>query len=311
MAQEKLGQIGIGALGQHFAARFLKAFGQVLVHDVDRGKVLALEARGATAAASSRALAAESDIVLLSLPSPGAVRSVMLGDDGVLAGARPDTLVIDTSSIDPLTVETVHAAANARGVRYLEAPLTSAAPGSPGIEAARNGTFTVLIGGEVADFERGRPVLDLIGETLIHLGPAGSASVMKLISNSIAEIYTLAVAEGLAVAAAAGFSAERTLEVLSQSVARGYVLDEDLRPRVMARDFEPGFTVDLIYKDMRLAGELAQRLRVPMLLNGVTLEVFQALRAKGRGHMDHNEVVNLIAEQAGVDIHEPREREAD
>lgn len=306
MAQEKLGQIGIGALGQHFAVNFLKAFGQVLVHDVDRDKEQALVARGATAAASSRALASDSDIVLLSLPSPEAVKSVMLGEDGVLAGARPSTLVIDTSSIDPVTVETVHAAAKAREVRYLEAPLTSAASGSPGIEAARRGTFTVLIGGEEADFERGRPVLDLIGETLIHLGPAGSASVMKLISNSIAETYTLAVAQGLALAAAAGFSAERTLEVLSQSVARGYVLDEDIRPRVLGRDFEPGFTVDLIHKDMRLAGELAQRLGVPLSLNQVTLEVFETLRARGHGHVDHNAVFGLVAELASVDIYEPR-----
>ena len=311
MAQLNVGQIGIGALGQHFAASLLKAFGKVLVHDIDPDKLRALEEQGATTESSSRALATASDIVLLSLPSPDAVKSVMLGEDGVLAGARADTLIIDTSSIDPVTVKTVYEAAKAHGVRYLEAPLTSAASGSPGIEAARNGTFTVLIGGDAADFERAKPVLDLIGDTLIHLGPAGAGSVMKLISNSIAEVYTLAVAEGLAVAAAAGFSAEKALEVLSQSVARGYVLDEDIRPRVLRRDFEPGFTVDLIYKDMRLAGELAQRLRVPMLLNHVTLEVFQTLRANGRGHVDHNEVVNLVAEQAGVDLYEPREREID
>ena len=305
----RIGQIGIGALGQHFAANLLKAFGQVLVHDVDRDRQQALEAEGATAASSSAALAAESDIVLLSLPSPEAVKSVMLGEDGVLSGARADTLVIDTSSIDPVTVETVYEAAKARGVRYLEAPLTSAAPGSPGIEAARNGSFTVLVGGDAADFERAKPVLDLIGERLIYLGPAGSGSVMKLISNSIAEVYTLAVAEGLAVAAAAGFSAERALEVLCQSVARGYVMDEDIRPRVLQRDFKAGFTVDLIYKDMRLAGELAQRLRVPMLLNSVTLAVFQTLRAQGRGQMDHNDVVNLVAELAGVDLYQPGARE--
>ena len=217
------GQIGVGRVGRQFATRLLEAMGGPVVHDLDRERLRSLERQGARVAESAMALANEADVILLSLPSPDAVESVVLGPDGLLAGAREGALVIDTSTIDPFTVRRLYEAAADRGVAYLEAPLTSAATGSPGTEAARLGTFTVLAGGDQAAFVRAKPVLDVLGDRIYHLGPAGSGSVMKLVSNQIAAAVSLATAEGLALAAAAGFELETSLEVLCHSVARSYV----------------------------------------------------------------------------------------
>lgn len=309
MANLRYGQIGVGALGHHFALKLHQTFEALTVFDIDAERMASLEGQGIELAHSAQEVAARSDVVVLSLPNPPAVEAVMCGEHGVLAGAAAHALVIDTSSIDPDTSRRMHAAAARCEVDYLEAPLTSAQPGSAGIDAARDGSFTVLAGGETADFERSRPVLELFGNRLLHLGPVGSGSVMKLISNQISGISYIAIAEGIALAAAAGFPAETTLDVLGQSVARSYAVDYDLGPRVRARDYSPSFTTDLMHKDQHLAAELARRLKVPMPLNALAVETYQVLRAKGRGGLQCIDVVNLVAETAGVDIYEPVARD--
>ena len=253
MSKLRYGQVGVGSLGHHFARRLRETFGALTIHDIDADRVASLNVPGIGVAASAKTLAAESDVMVLSLPNPGAVEAVMCADDGVLAGAAAHSLVIDTSSIDPDTSRRMHAAATEREVRYLEAPLTSAHPGSAGVAAAKDGSFTALVGGEAADLEDARPVLEVFAHRVIHLGAVGSGSVMKLISNQISGISYIAIAEGLALAAAAGFPAETTLDVLKDTVARSYALDDDLAPRVRARDYSPAFTTDLMYKDHRLA----------------------------------------------------------
>ena len=303
MAKEKIGQIGLGALGSHFARRLIENFAELLVLDIDARKVDRATQSGATAATSARDLAAGADIILLSLPNPAAVRSVLLNADSVLEGARPGTLVIDTSTIDPATSRTLHDAAAAREVSYLDAPVTSGEPGAAGTEGARTGTLTFLVGGEAADYARAEPVLRVLGTRLHHLGPAGAGSIMKLISNHIAGITTMAVAEGVVLAAAAGFPAEQMLEVCRSTVAQSYVMEDDVRSRVVGRDFEPGFTVDLYHKDLNLTAELGRALNVPLLYNQLTLEMFQMMRAQGRGQKSHVDCVNFLAELAGVDIY--------
>ena len=309
MVQEKLGQIGLGAVGAHFAAHLLKANGHLVVHDLVDDKVQQLVRQGAVAAASPMALAAQSDIVVLSLPSPEAVESVLLGADGVFDGAGPGALIIDLSTIDPFTCEKLDQAARKRGVSYIDAPVTSGAAVGAGVAGAEAGTMTILVGGDDAAVERARPVLGQLGGEVFHLGPVGSGSVLKLVTNHISGIINLAVAEALSLAAAAGFSAAKVIEVSERSVANSYVLKEIIAPRIARRDFEPGFTVDLMHKDHRLAGELAQRLKVPMLLNQLAVEMYQMMRSQGRGQKDHAEVVNFLAELAGVDIYDPGERQ--
>ena len=304
----RIGQIGLGALGIHFARRLHAWAGHLRVLDLDAGKMRAARGFGATTARSARDLAARSDIVLLSLPDPDAVRAVMLGAQGVLAGARPGALVIDTSTLDPWTSEAMHAAAAEKKVGYLDAPVSSGEPGFAGAEAAKAGNFTFLVGGRKADFKAARPVMEALGSRIHHLGPSGSGSVMKLVSNHIAGITTWAVAEGLALSAGCGVPASEAMEVLGGTVASSYVLEDDVRPRVEAGDFEPGFSTDLYHKDLRLAWELGQGVGVPLIFNQLAMEMFQFMRSQGRGGRSQIDCVNYMAELAGVDLRDPPSR---
>ena len=302
----RLGQVGLGSVGRHFASHLLRLAGALTVHDKDPERVRVLAQEGAAAAGSARAVASASDVVVLSLPDPGTCRSVMLGADGVLAGAARGALVIDTSTIDPRTSRELHEAARERGIQYLDAPVTTSRPGGGGSEGAKAASVTFLVGGDADAFARARPVLERLSYRAFHLGPPGSGSIVKLVTNHISGIFNLAVAEGLALAAAAGITAERMIEVTEDSVAKCYILSELIAPRLRSRDFSPGFSIDLMHKDHRLAGELARELNVPVLLNQVALELYQMMRSAGRGGRDHVDAVNFAAEMAGVDLHAPR-----
>ena len=311
MAKDRrIGQIGLGALGLPFARRLHEAFGTLRVFDIAPRRVEAARRFGAKIARSPRDLAARSDVVLLSLPDPEAVRAVMEGGRGVLAGAKPGTVVIDTSTVDPWTSEAMAAAALERKIGYLDAPVTSGEPGFAGVEAAKSGTFTVLVGGRKGDFRAARPILEILAKRIEYLGPSGSGSVMKLISNHIAGISTWAVAEGLALAAACGVPALRAMDVLGGTVAASYVMSDDVRPRVESGDFEPGFSVDLYHKDLRLTGELGRGLNVPLMFNQLAMEMFQVMRSQGRGGKSQMDCVNFMAELARVDLSNPPGRAA-
>ena len=305
----RLGVIGLGMVGSHYARHLQAAAGRVVVYDRDPARLAAATAAGATAAASPAEVARGADVMVLSLPSPEASRAVMLADDGVLAGAGAGALVIDASTIDPETCIALYAAAKARGVGYLETPISGGEPGEAGTEGAAAATVTFMVGGDEADFERARPALGVLGSHTLYLGPAGSGSIAKLISNQIAGLINLVMAEAFTLGAAAGFGYEELLDVFALTDARSFMLTEYIAPRLRRRDFEPGFTCDLMYKDHRLAAELAHRLGVPMPLNALALETYQSLRATGGGGKDLTEVINLLGRLGGADIYRPRPRE--
>ena len=301
----RVGLIGLGAVGHHFATHLLTAYGRLTAHDIAPEAVARAADAGARTVASPREVATASDVVILSLPSPDAVEEVMRGEAGVLAGARAWALVIDTSTVGPETSRAIEAAARARGVDYLDAPITTAQAGGASTEGAAAGTATFLVGGTADAFARARPFLKLLGHSAHHLGPSGAGSVVKLITNHISGIELLIYAEAQAIASSAGVSAEALLDVVDDTIAKSYVLRELVDPRVRARDFEPGFSIDLMHKDHRLAGELARAGGVEAPFNDLALELWERMRAAGRGGKDHVEAVNFIAEMAGVDIHDP------
>ncbi|MGH6952928.1 MAG: NAD(P)-dependent oxidoreductase [Alphaproteobacteria bacterium] len=311
MADEKLGQvglIGLGMIGRHYAAHLLKANGQLVAFDLDPGRLGEVTRKGAESARSPKDLATRARIIVLSLPSPTAVKDALAGTDGVLSGAAPGTLIIDTSTIDPDSCVAMHRASGERDVAYVEAPLSGGEPGGAGTEGAKAANVTFMVGGDRQDYERARPVLEALGRHSFYLGPAGSGATAKLISNHIAGLINLVVAEGFVLGAAAGFSFETLLEVFQGTDARSFMMMEYIAPRLKRRDFEPGFSVDLMHKDHRLAGELGQRLHVPRLFNQLALEMYQLLRSQNRGGSDLTEAFNYLAGLANVDLYEPRNR---
>jgi 3-hydroxyisobutyrate dehydrogenase-like beta-hydroxyacid dehydrogenase len=302
-----VGLVGLGIMGKIYAGHLLAAGRSVVGCDVQPRGLESLAARGLHVAATAREVAARAGVVILALPNPDALRAAVLGDDGLLAGTPRAKLVIDLSTADPFTCRELHECARAQGIDYLEAPVSGGEPLSAGMEGAKAANITFMVGGERHAFERAIPTLSLLGKHWFYLGPAGCGAIVKLISNLISGVNNLVAAEGFVLGAAAGIPWETLVEVFKHTDAKSYQMTDYMEPRMKRRDFDPGFTVDLQYKDLRLAGELGHRLKVPLLFNDLALQVYQVLRAAGRGGRDLTEALNLMGEWAGVEYHRPRE----
>jgi 3-hydroxyisobutyrate dehydrogenase-like beta-hydroxyacid dehydrogenase len=299
LGSSSVGLLGLGAIGEIYCGHLLRAFPELCAFDLDPGK---LSRCGARAAVSARELGASCELVVVSLPDPAAVRAALAGPDGLLEGARPGAVVLDTSTVSPATSREMHALAAERGVGYLDAPVSGGEPFATGVDGARAASMTFMVGGDPGAFERARPAMEVLGSRWLHLGPSGSGSTVKLISNLCSGIHALVAAEAFALGAACGFTPERLVEVFQHTDAKSFFMTDYVVPRVERRDVSPGFTVDLQLKDHRLAEELAHEHRVPLPFNALASQVWQQLRAHGRGRNDVTDAVFFAAEQAGVGL---------
>ncbi len=306
MIDKSVGLVGLGVLGKIFLGHLQKSCPELAVFDIDAAAVKGAEDRGAISAASAAELARRSELVVLSLPSPAAVESVMLGALGVLAGAQAGLVVLDLSTIDPFTAKRVYLAAREQEVSYLDSPVSGGAPGGAGTDGARHANISFMVSGDEAALEAARPVMELLGERILYMGPSGAGSTVKLISNLVAGLHNLVAAEAFVLAAAAGITPERLLEVFDGTDAKSFWLEHYFAPRIARQDFDPGFSVDLQYKDHVLAEKLAQELRIPLILNQLAIQIYQMIRARGDGSKDLVEAVNFLGGLAGVDITNPR-----
>ena len=306
MTAEPVGQLGLGVIGRLYAGHLVRQGRSVVVYDIAPERMQALVALGATAATSPRDLGSRVGTVVVSLPNPPAVQAALAGDDGLLAGMARGGLVIDASTVDPVTSRRMYALASERGIGYLDAPVSGGEPMSAGEVGARKANVSFIVGGDAADFERARPTMALLGKRFFHVGGPGAGSTVKLISNLMAGLHNLVAAEGFALGAAAGFTPEQLLEVFDGTDARSYHLTDYAAPRLAARDFEPGFSIDLQHKDHRLAGELGRSLDVPLPLNDLALQLYERIRAEGDGAKDIVEAFRFYGRLANVDIYAPR-----
>ena len=302
MGISHVGQIGLGAVGHHFAQHLLRQYDELTVFDIDPSRVEAIQTLGATPAESIKTLAIRCDTILLSLPHPNAVRNVIGTPHGLVTTAKPGALIVDCSTIDPDTSRWANEQCDLAKLRYVEAPVTSAAPGGGSTAGVKAGNVTFLVGGEDSAVEAARELFELLGERYLHIGPVGAGSIMKLVTNHISGVITLAVAEGMVLAAAAGFPADQSLDIIKHSVADNYVLNHILATRIRQADYTPGFAVDLIHKDHLLAAKLGEALTVPLHFNQLAAETFQLMRAQGLGGTDHAFCVQYLADLARVDL---------
>ena len=286
-AERRLGLIGLGTVGGRLAARLLERFGALAVLDRDDEQIARACARGAQAEAAPRELGNACDVVLLSLPSPVAVREVMEGPRGLLGGLREGAIVVDTSTLDPDASVEWATRSEERGAHYLDAPITCSVTPGGGTAAAAGGELTFLVGGSRAAFDAVRDVFEALGRRFHHLGPPGSGSVMKLVSNHISGIQTLAIAEALNLAEACGFPAERTLEICSDTVAASYVLDSIVKARLESSANTTHFAIELMAKDHRLAESLAEKHGLELPLNRRAVELCDDMCATGYARRDN------------------------
>ncbi len=294
----RLGFIGLGNLGAHLARSLLRAGFTVTVHDLERARADGLIAAGAAWAATPRQVAGEADSVITCLPSPAAVATVVEASDGVLAGLRPGGAWIDMSTNDPDEVRRLATSAAARGIACLEAPVTG------GVHKAASGEITVLVGGDLAVFEAHRPAFAAMGGKVLHVGPLGSASVVKVVTNMLAFVHLVAVGEALMLAKRGGIDLAKAFEAIAASSGNSFVHETESRV-ILSGSYDIGFTMDLACKDLGLAHRLGAAFGVPLELAGLVEQIFLRARARYGGSAWSPMVVKLLEDSLGTELRAP------
>jgi 2-hydroxy-3-oxopropionate reductase len=231
-------------------------------------------------------------VVITMLPDSPDVEAVALGEDGIYATARPGTLHVDMSTIRPDVARRLAAVGRDRGLRVLDAPV------SGGQQGAVDGTLSIMVGGEAADVADARPVLDALGTTVVHVGPAGAGQTVKAANQLIVGGTLELVAEALVFLEAAGVDTRAAVQVLAGGLAGSTVLDRK-GPAMLARDFTPGFRVALHHKDMGIVTSAAREAGVVIPLGAVVAQLLASLDAQGHGALDHSALLELVEQLSG------------
>jgi len=275
------------------AKNLLKAGYPLVVHSRSRGPVDEIARAGAKVGSSPCDVAAQSDVLITMLPNSPDVELVALGRDGIIEGARPGLLFVDMSTISPIVSKKVGEALAAKSVKMLDAPV------SGGEKGAVDGALSIMVGGDKAVFDAVLPIFQAMGKTITHLGPLGFGGFTKLANQIIVAVNLTALAEALTLAKKAGLDRELTLTALAGGLAGSKCLDQK-KPNYLADAYNPGFKIDLHFKDLGLIMESARALGVPLPTTAVVQELFSALRVRGRGGLDHSGVITLLEDFAGL-----------
>jgi 3-hydroxyisobutyrate dehydrogenase len=295
MTDLRIGFIGLGNVGGQLAGNLLRHGVSLTVRDIDAGRVAALVERGARAAASPRELAAGVDVVITCLPSPAVCAAVMEADDGVLAGLAPGALWLEMSTTDHEEVCRLAARVAERGATALDCPV------SGGCHRAASGNISIFAGGTRAAFERALPVLAILGQRILHTGPIGSASQLKVLTNYLCTVHLAALAEALTVARVAGLDLNTAYEAIRISSGNSFVHETESQV-ILNGSRDINFTMDLVIKDVGLFDALAGSLGVPLELSPLVLAIFRdGARRYGGRELSPN-IIRRLEEACGVRV---------
>ena len=292
MAQT-IGFIGLGIMGKPMSKNLLKAGYPLVVHSRSRGPVDEVVKAGAKAATTPKEVAAQCAVLISMLPNSPDVERVALGKDGIIEGAKPGLVFIDMSTISPIVSKKVGEALAAKGVKMLDAPVSGGEKGA--IDAA----LSIMVGGDKATFDTVLPIFQAMGKTITLLGPLGMGGFTKLANQIIVAVNLTALAEALTLGKKAGLDRELLLTALGGGLAGSKCLDQK-KPNYIAGTYNPGFKIDLHFKDLGLIMESARALGVPLPATAVVQELFSAMRVKGRGGLDHSGIITLLEDLAGA-----------
>jgi 2-hydroxy-3-oxopropionate reductase len=287
-----IGFIGLGVMGRPMAEHLVRAGHQVAVHNRSPEPVQALVAAGAKGAASAAEAADGAQVVITMVPDSPDVEAVVLGPGGVLETASEGLLLIDMSTIRPDTARQVGQAAAARGVRFLDAPVSGGEAGA--VEA----TLSIMVGGDADDFQAALPVLEPLGRTIVHVGPVGSGQTVKAANQLIVAGVIELVSEAIVLLEAHGVDMAPAVEVLAGGLAGNQILERKAAG-MLARKFDPGFRVDLHHKDMQIVQAAARDAGVAIPVTALVAQMLVALRSLDRGSLDHSAILTLIEDLSG------------
>ena len=284
---EKVGFIGLGIMGKPMARNLMEAEYELTVHNRSPEKAEELGEEGAAVTGSPREVAEKSDVIITMLPDSPDVRNVVAGEDGVLEGISQGSLLIDMSTISPVVTEELAEAVKQKGASMLDAPV------SGGDVGAIEGTLSIMVGGEEADFERAKPLFGAMGKTVTHVGPVGAGQVTKAANQIVVALTIEAVSEALVLGSAGGVSPEKILEVLSGGLAGNKVM-EVKREKFLSHTFEPGFRSQLHHKDLGIALAAGREYGVVLPVTAVVDQMLLSMRRKGWGGEDHSALLRII-----------------
>lgn len=291
----KIGFIGVGAMGLPMAANVLKSGYELYVNDVNTEAVNQLVSLGAKSADSPKELAQVSDMIVLMLPNTKIIELVLNGDTGLLAGMKAGSTIINMSSIDPMSTKRLAAQVEKLDIEWVDAPV------SGGTKGAEAGTLTLMVGCKEELLEGVQPVLEAMGK-IKYVGSVGAGSGIKMVNNLLLGVNMVAVSEALVLGAKVGIEPEVMREIISSSSGRSYAFEAKVPNFVFKGNFEPGFAIDLQYKDLQLAISAAKELQVPLYLGNLSQQVYESARAAGLGKKDISAVITLLEDLCDVEV---------
>jgi len=290
----KVAFIGMGTMGAPMAQNLLKAGFTVTVHNRTRERELPVAAAGAVRADTPAAAARGAELVITCVSDTPDVEAVILGEDGVLSGADPGTIVVDMSTISPAATRTMAVRLEQKGIRMIDAPV------SGGSEGAQKGTLSIMIGGAAEDVDRVMPIFEAMGTTISHVGPVGSGQVTKAINQIVVAGTYWSVAEGVALGLKAGLDMEKVVTAVGSGAAGSWAMN-NRSGNMIRNDYPLGFRVRLHRKDLKIALEVARELGVTLPVAAFVEQAETGLVGRGFGDEDISAIARSVREQSGIE----------
>ena len=295
MANPTIGFIGLGIMGKPMARNLLKAGYPLVVYNRSRAAVDELSKEGAQAAASSKEVAARSEVIITMLPDSPDVEFVYAGENGIFAGAKAGMLLIDMSSISPIVARKLAADAQKRGMDMLDAPVSGGEAGAIGA------TLSIMIGGKATAVERAMPIFQALGKNIVHVGDAGAGQVTKAANQMVVGTTIAIVSEALVLAAKAGVDPAKVRQALLGGFAQSKILEAHGQ-KMLERNFKPGFRIRLHEKDMKIALATGSEYGVPLMVTSQVAQMMTAMKSMGNGDLDHSGLVKFVEELAKIEL---------
>jgi len=287
MDMSKVGFIGLGLMGKPMSKRILQAGHELVVFNRSRAPMDELVALGARAAGSPREVAEQAEFVILMLPDSQDVERVVLGQEGVHEGAKKDTIVIDMSTISPFTEIKIAEMLRQKGVYYLDAPVTGSTP------AAEAGTLTIMVGGPREAFDKAFPILGCMGKNIHYMGNNGAGQFTKLCNQIAVSLNLLGTCEALLLASKAGLDPLKVIDVLGSGAGSSWQL-LNLGPKIVNKDFTPGFKAEHLRKDLRIISEVSEQLGLPLFGTAVVYQLVKSLVENGMGKCGTQSLITIL-----------------
>jgi 2-hydroxy-3-oxopropionate reductase len=292
---KNIGFIGLGIMGKPMARNLLKAGYQLVVYDINAGAIKELVNNGAKEGMSSNDVASQSEVIITMLPNSPDVKEVALGENGIIHGVKSGSVLIDMSSIAPLTSIEISKKFLQKGVVMIDAPVSGGEP------KAIEGTLAIMAGGPEETFNKVKDILEVLGASVKLVGDIGSGNITKLANQIIVALNIAAIGEAMVLATKAGVDPEKVYQAIRGGLAGSNALDAKM-PLILNGNFKPGFRIELHIKDLMNALDTAKELEVPAVLTGKVLEIMQELKVDGKAKDDHGGIIQYYEKQAKVQV---------